>query len=311
MVGDIDILEEVFIVFFMSILEVLFDFLLHDLPHQPFVPRLIIHLGMFHLELFEPKAQAPLPVEPFQLLIGVEGRGDQFLPPERGVTHLVGREGVSDVGVDDLHLVVASEVEGPDELFVHPLVDGGDVAVGGVGVDVLSEDVRVDQLLVVVLQRHHGAVSGSGPVLRLERLHPLPLIEVGHVHVVYVVQEVRILLNGLVEACEGSVQNVLVDTPVYYLLQGHVQTHLHQHSLLLLLVAVYIARCVGPSQPIVNSVLMDSPHVVDPFIDKFPVVVLAEDLGSSDPEKHVPSLQLEERGPHSEPDELIASEGHC
>jgi len=46
---------------------------------------------------------------------------------------------------------------------------------------------------------------------------------------------------------------------------------------------------------IVNSVLMDSPHVVNALVDLLVVVVLAQHLRSDYPEEYVLELQFEER----------------
>lgn len=202
-VCDIDVLVLSFSFLLVCLCDVTLDFLLHLLTLGG-VTRLVED-SVSHLDDLETEAAVPLAVELVQLLILVEGRGEQLLTPVGSVDALSGIPDVLGVLVLNDELVVTGEVESPDVLLIETVVNDGHVGIRGVCVGGFTLHIVEVELLIVVLLRDGLSITNGAASLGVELLQAFPVVVLGEVNIVDVIVELGVLLDRLVEALEGVI----------------------------------------------------------------------------------------------------------
>ena len=110
----------------------------------------------------------------------------------------------------DHFLVVIRSTEVPNFIFVHTVINTWYVGVGRICVQILTLSVRRDEFLISILSRNNGCGAHIASFLWHSRLQTLKIVCLEQINRINVCMVVRVILDVLVEAGEGIVEDVLV-----------------------------------------------------------------------------------------------------
>lgn len=203
-VSDVDILEQLLVLLLLNPGEVVHDFSL--LLQLELLVAWVVGEGMLLLDVLE--AHSPLPLEHhlLPLLALEEGGRSQLHCPEGKVAFVLGGSKVVLVIVVDHDLVEVGQLEGPDLVFLEPVVDDRVVGVRWVRVKRLTLDVIEVEGFIVVVHWVDSRCADYVLLARLEGLESLVVIHLVHGDIIDVAQMGGVVLHILVHAGEGHVQ---------------------------------------------------------------------------------------------------------
>jgi len=278
MVGNINVLESTTLLFGKSHGDVVLDFSLVGTLSLVSVASLELE-HLLELQLLKSKTGLPLFHVLSELLILVEGRGNELLSPERYVRCTRSTVNVVNIGVIYSHLVEPSQTERPHIVFFKTVVNSGIIGVRGVGVKGLSLDVvELEELIIIVLR---DGVADSNNVLgaRLVRLQTLVVIHLVEGDVIHILEDGGVVHNVIIETGEGVLKDGADTGSVNELLHADVETgiELVVRVLVMLAAVVNASGSVGASHSGVLTVPVDAPEVVHAAVDLFVVRKSGED----------------------------------
>lgn len=166
---------------------------------------------MSHFQLLQTQSQLPLPQQSIILLLCVESRCYQLLTPERSMCWHSKIKWKFEIVVPDVELVVCCVFEGPNVLFIQPVVLCYLICIWRIGVGTFSLDIIPVKFLIIIFPRQDIALTNNSAFLRLELLQSFKVTIPNHINIINIIQEMRILFYRFMEPCEGIVQDLLVN----------------------------------------------------------------------------------------------------
>ena len=148
----------------------------------------------------------------------------------------------------DSPLVIWSQLECPDIVFIQPVVHCNLVGIWRICKDTFSLNIIEVELLIIVFHGHDSSFSSYLIPFWLEFLQSLPIIIINHIFIIDIIQEMWVLFYRFMESSKWIIKNRLNNGPTGNVVEWDCDSLLYSHIRVFVFVRVLVGWSICSSQ---------------------------------------------------------------